>query len=117
MADVPLKLAGAARGECPEGQLASDRGCVVPPEITDRVEAKYPREARKRGIEGTVVVEATVEVDGTVGEVKVVHTTKPGVGFEEAVVTAVRQWRYKPGRIGDEPVRVTMAVSTEFTTR
>ena len=36
------------------------------------------------------------------------------LGFEEAAIEAVQQWRYKPGKQNGEPVDVYFAIIVEF---
>lgn len=61
-----------------------------------RVPPRYPRRAVRRGIEGAVTVEFTVNPDGTVkpGSIKVVKADPPGV-FEKAVKRSILRWRFK----------------------
>lgn len=65
--------------------------------LVKQVAPDYPRGAERRGVEGKVVVEYTVQADGTVADAQVVEATPPGV-FDSAAVKAVERWRYeKPG--------------------
>lgn len=80
---------------------------VVPP----RVDASrrhnpapaYPSLSRRRGEEGTVVLELLVLADGRVAHVKV----KESSGYpllDKAALNAVKRWRYTPARRGDQPI-------------
>lgn len=71
----------------------------------------YPAEARAEGIEGTVVVEYRVSAEGEVLEPRVVSAEPPGV-FDQAALTAVRTWRYRPPRPDGEAVEVPGVRST-----
>jgi protein TonB len=58
---------------------------VVPP---------YPREAEDAHIQGRVKVRMSVDLDGNVTNVEVLLAEPPGV-FDEVVVTAARQFKFK----------------------
>ena len=75
---------------------------------------KYPPAAFAARYTGTVALEVQVLTDGKVGEVKVLHCTRPKMGFEEAAVAAVKKWRFEPGRIGDDPAEVTLRLRLNF---
>lgn len=64
-----------------------------------RVDPDYPPRARQRGIEGWVEVEFTITPLGTVQDPKILRASPSGI-FEQAVLRAVRRWRYNP-RIKD----------------
>jgi protein TonB len=68
-----------------------------------------PLAARK---EGLVILEALIAEDGTVRDVKVLRTAPL---FDEAAVTAVRQWRFSPTLLNGEPVPIVMTVTVGFT--
>ena len=59
------------------------------------VQPVYPRKARQSAIEGWVEMEFTVAETGEVKDVAVLAATPSGV-FEQAAVSALSQWRYKP---------------------
>ena len=54
----------------------------------------YPPEAEAQHIQGRVKVRLSVALDGTVTDAQVLSAEPPGV-FEESVLTAVRQYRFK----------------------
>jgi TonB family protein len=56
-----------------------------------KVTPVYPTEAKKAGIQGIVLLRATIEKDGSVSDLKVV---RGDVHLVNAAVDAVRQWRY-----------------------
>jgi TonB family protein len=57
---------------------------------------------------GTVVMRVTVAVDGSVTRIEVV---RPFPALTDPVVTAVRQWRFKPARLDGRPVEATTTVA------
>jgi len=79
-----------------------------------RVEPDYPPAARMLRLAGSVLLEVNVNDDGTVGNVTVVGTSRPGLGFEEAAVAAVRRWRFVPATRAGRPVAATTSVEVTF---
>ncbi|NQZ96218.1 MAG: TonB family protein [Myxococcales bacterium] len=79
-----------------------------------RVPPEYPRQAERSGLEGWVTVEFTVSRTGTVKSPKVVDSTENI--FRRPALEAIRNWKYEPMLVGDEPVeqpdtRVTLDFS------
>lgn len=67
----------------------------------------YPQRARAQGIEGWVLLEFTVDRDGTVIEESIqVLAAEPKGWFERAAKQSVAKSRYKPRVINGEPVEV-----------
>jgi TonB family protein len=62
--------------------------------IIKRVEPIYPPTMHVARREGVVVLDAVIHRDGTIGDIKVLKATSPE--FEQAAITAVKQWRYTP---------------------
>ena len=64
------------------------------------------------GVEGIVVLKATIGPTGEVMDVEVLHSVPL---LDEAAMAAVREWRYEPMLVDGNPVRVRMTVSVDFT--
>jgi len=77
------------------------------PGLIKKVEPEYPQLARASRMQGTVVVDAVIRADGTVGEVKILRSTNRL--FEQACIDAIQQWRYTPG-----PQDVILTVTVHF---
>jgi TonB family protein len=88
---------------------------IEPPRLLREVRADYTDEARRRAIEGEVVLEIIVRHDGSVGDVKIVK--RLGAGLDDRAVQAVRQWRFAPARRLGSPVDVIVEVAVEFKLR
>ena len=65
----------------------------------------FPDIAKQNNVEGTVIVEAWVKVDGTVGNVRIIKSVQsiPG-GLDDAAIKAVWQWTFEPAKSGGRPV-------------
>jgi TonB family protein len=88
---------------------------VEAPTLLREVHPVYTDEARRRGIEGDVILDVTVLRDGRVGDVKV--RRQLGAGLDQRAVDAVRQWRFSPARRQGEPVDVSVQVAVSFSLR
>jgi protein TonB len=84
------------------------------PQVVKRVEPRYPDQAREAGIEGSVIVQALVDVDGKVKDTRV---TKSIPLLDRAAEECVRQWEFKPAMSKGRPVAVWVAVPLSFQPR
>jgi TonB family protein len=74
----------------------------------------YPPAATRAGVEGTVEFTASVDADGTVTAVDVLHVPAPDLGFEDSVRAAVRQWRFAAATRAGSVVAGTYHGSVNF---
>lgn len=88
---------------------------ITAPSVLREVKPDYTEEARRRGVEGDVVLEIVVRADGSVGDVKVLQGL--GNGLDQRAADAVRQWRFSPARRYGTPVDVMVEVAVEFKLR
>lgn len=68
----------------------------------------YPDEARKANVQGVVVLEITVGLDGSVTNPRVLRSIPL---LDEAALAAVSQWQYQPVLMNGTPVPVVMTVA------
>jgi TonB family protein len=87
---------------------------ITPPTVTTRVPVRYPTEAARLQIRGTVILRCIIELDGTVSDVTVLKSLDRETGLDDEAVKAVKQWRFAPGRRDGVPVRVATPVSVTF---
>ena len=87
-------------------------GEVRPPALVERVPPVYPAAASAMGLEGRVILEAVVDEEGRVIDLKVLRSA--GV-FDKPALEAVRQWRYSPVLLNGRPVRFILTVVVSFT--
>jgi protein TonB len=78
------------------------------------VEPVYPSVAKQAGIQGTVVLEATLGSDGRVESIRVIRGHPLLVGPAQQ---AVAQWVFEPTYLNDRPVPVLLQVTVEFILR
>lgn len=87
-------------------------GDIREPRKIYNVDPVYPKAAHDAGIQGTVIIDATVGRDGTVVDA---HILKGEPQLNDAALAAVRQWLYTPTLLGGVPVEVLMTVTVRFT--
>jgi protein TonB len=88
---------------------------VEPPRLLAEVKPDYTEDARRRGIEGDVVMEIVVRRDGSVGDVRILQGL--GAGLDQQAASAVRRWRFAPATRRGTPVDVMVEVAVEFKLR
>jgi periplasmic protein TonB len=71
----------------------------------------YPTIARAAGVEGMVIIEAVIAVDGTVRDARVLRSVTL---LDHAALDAVKQWRYAPTRLNGVAVPVIVTVTVHF---
>lgn len=80
-------------------------------QLIEGVQPKYPEEALRSGITGTIGLHVVFAKDGTVKQVEVMSGHPL---FAQAAVDAVRQWKYPPTILHGEPVQVDTKVFVTF---
>jgi protein TonB len=90
---------------------------VSSPVLIHETKPNYTGEAMRARIQGLVKLEAIVMPDGTVGDVRVVHSLDQQFGLDKEAVRTLRQWRFKPGMRLGQPVPVLILVEISFTLR
>ena len=89
----------------------SGGGKIMPPKLVKEVEPVYPAEAKKAGIEGVVIMEATTDLYGRVANVRVLRSIP---ALDQAALDAVKQWVYEPMIINGKPQPVVFTVTLRF---
>jgi protein TonB len=123
-ADAPVVSDGVAlggRGGGVPGGVAAHvyaAGAVsVPPVLVTREMPVYPPDARRREVEGVVLLEAIVDTDGRI-EPASVKVRESVALLDAAAIDAVRRWRFRPGRDhAGAPVRVILEIPVRFVLR
>ena len=117
---VMLLFIVTTTGPAPTAQnvyTARDTG-VTPPKAVKMVTPKYTESAAGAHLEGTVTMEAVINADGTVGEVKVTESLDSSLnGLDDQAVIALRQSEFEAGTKDGKPVAVRVTVRTVFSLR
>jgi TonB family protein len=84
------------------------------PRLVREVKPLFTAEARRRKIQGSVILECVVEADGTVGQVRTLRSLESAFGLDQEAVKAAKQWRFSPGERNDVPVPVAVTIELTF---
>ena len=87
------------------GRVKPPRGIFMPKPV-------YPDLARQARIQGDVVIDAVIDANGNVVQMRVISGHPLLIG---AALDAVRQWRYQPTYLNDVAVPLAMTVTVSFT--
>jgi serine/threonine-protein kinase len=85
---------------------------IVPPKKIAGDFSRYPDAARRRRQSGVVTVAMVISETGIPEELQVVESA--GEILDEAVLTAVREWRFEPASRNGRPVRIHWRVRQHF---
>jgi TonB family protein len=115
-AAAPAGVAPALPSEIPPAATVESRGVYEAPVRLEEsyVSPRYPRFPAGARVPGRVVLEVTIEEDGSVGDIAVRSVTPIARGFEGAAQEAVRKWKYRPGTLDGVPVQAKVTVEMEF---
>lgn len=86
-------------------------GNVQAANLLTQVKPVYPPLAKQARIQGVVVLEAQINKEGTIDNLRVI-TGHPLL--IQAAIDAVKQWRYKPTLLNGEPVAVVTTITVNF---
>jgi TonB family protein len=88
---------------------------IDPPVVISKHEPKYSSDARKAGLQGTVLVSLIVGTDGIPQNVKVLRGL--GLGLDQKAVEAVQGWKFQPAAKAGEAIAVPAQVEVNFRLR
>ena len=96
-----------------DGAARVGSGVKAPMKIRD-VRPVYPPIAIASRVQGVVILEARIEPDGRVGDVRVLRSIPL---LDQAAIDAVRQWQFTPTVLNGHAVPVVMTLTVAFTLR
>lgn len=79
-------------------------------------ELKYPKEARRAGIEGRVMVGFIVNKDGAISDIKIAQSVSDELD-QEAVRVVQKMAKWEPGMVDGEAVKVAFRLPIQFQLR
>lgn len=113
-AAVPRAMASQEPSPAP-GAAASEvkvAGRDVPaPKRKSFVQPVFPPEAQAMGQRGIVILELLIDTAGKVASADVLRSVPP---FDQAALTAARQWEYEVTKVDGKPVPVRLTVPITF---
>ena len=79
--------------------------------LIKKVVPKYPKQARKKHIEGVVVMAAKISKNGDIVDLSVISGDPL---LTQAATDAVKQWKYRPYLLQGQPVEVETQIQVNF---
>src|SRR6185295_1643724 len=107
---APTPVPGAPPIAVPSDVKVAGRD-VPAPKRTRFVSPVFPLEAQAAGQRGIVILELVIDATGKVLIADVLRSVPP---FDEAALTAARQWEYEVTKVDGKPVPVRLTVPITF---
>jgi TonB family protein len=82
----------------------------TPTKVWD-VRPVYPPEAEAGGVQGVVIIDARIDVDGCVRNAEVVRSVPE---LDQAAIDAVTQWEFSPTVLNGKPIAVLLTITVRF---
>lgn len=107
--DSPISTAMPINREEPPIRVGGE---VTAPVAVSRPAPTYPEVARKAHIQGKVLLEAIIDREGNVVDVRILKDI--GLGCGVAAQEAVQRWKYRPATLNGRSVTVYLTVVVTF---
>lgn len=111
MPDIPLAIPDAPP-EPPSSGPIHVGGDVQRPVKVHAPPPQYTEIARKVRLHGIVIVQAIIDKQGDVTNVRVLKGL--GMGLSEAAAEAIKTWKFKPATLNGKPVEVYYNLTVNF---
>jgi TonB family protein len=85
---------------------------VTAPRLLSTVYVPYPAGVPAKEIQGMTVLAMVIDASGIPAHIQVLHTH--GEAFDQTAIAAVKQSKFEPGKLGDQPVPVWIDVRVVF---
>jgi protein TonB len=82
------------------------------PELISEIKIPYPAEAKKKGIQGAVVMDILIDEKGAVRQATLVNGPDPSLS--EAALEAVKKFMFSPAIMQEKPVAVRIRYAYRF---
>ena len=104
--------AGVQKSERNSAKAGHWGGQVEPAIVLQPLRPAYPSSAAARGVEGTVVLYATINTDGTTSDPIVLESADPAL--EKEALLATRTLHYQPMKLNGHPVPCQITIILNF---
>ncbi len=96
----------------PKPKVYSIKQVTTKPKVSHKVSPGYTDAALEKDVEGRVILEIVIGMDGEVTSIKVASGL--GHGLDEACIEAVKQSRYEPATVDGKPVICKLKIPFKF---
>lgn len=110
---IPAPVASAALS-CGGAMPIRVGGNIAAPMKIKDVKPAYPPDAMRERVQGIVILEATIDCDGSVVNPRILRGQPM---LDAAALEAVQRWKYMPVLLNGSPVPVLMTMTVTFTLR
>ena len=93
--------------------LSEGEVILIHPKYAEHPKPLYPREARKKGFQGEVVLKVEVLANGLVGQVEVRKSSGHEI-LDRSALSAVKQWKFFPARRGESTIPFWVNIPIKF---
>jgi len=120
--DIPVFMGDFSDADIKKGnEIEFDRTFSLsevdaPPRKIGGTPPQYPEFARSNNIEGWVRIELTIDERGEVAFVSIIESSPRRI-FDEAVLSAARNWRFTPATYKNKPVKCKSQLTIRFETK
>ena len=83
------------------------------PRYAENPKPSYPQEARKKGMEGEVLLRVEVLASGRVGQIEVKRSSGHET-LDRSALSTVKQWRFIPARKGEASIPLWVNIPIKF---
>jgi len=91
-----------------EGEVA-----LIHPKYVENPKPLYPREARKKGYQGEVVLKVEILSNGRVGQMEVKKSSGHEI-LDRSALSAVKQWKFLPAKRGENAIPFWVNIPIKF---
>lgn len=82
------------------------------PKVLEEVRPIYPEDAKKEGLQGSVVLEILIDNKGTVRDAKVLKSLD--LRFDKAALIAIKKFKFRPAMVDKSAVAVKIKYAIKF---
>lgn len=86
---------------------------LIYPRYVENPKPIYPREARRKGYEGEVLLRVEVLPDGRVGQIEVRRSSGYEI-LDRSAIETIKQWRFTPAQKGEERISFWVNIPIKF---
>jgi protein TonB len=117
----PQKTVADSSESIAESELAKPKEDMLPLQFAKEAKPlyrvnplpEYPVIARRRGFQGSVVLEVLVGLNGKVVDLRVAKTSGYPI-LDKAAIATVKNWSFEPGMVGKERTSMWVRIPIRF---
>jgi protein TonB len=87
------------------------------PTVLHAAKTRYTADAMRQKIQGQILVDALVDAQGRVSDVKIAKSLDKTYGLDEDALATARLWRFRPGILKGKPVPVAVLLEFDYRLR